>query len=275
VDVMDVGPEYAQVIGLRLLSGRFSDRDRAEADRTNNSIIVNEKLVKDFGWTDAVGKTVTLYDTTTLNVIGVVEDFYMSGVWEEIEPAMLRIRDDRQFSVLVVRANSEDLSGLLGFMSQKWKTLGTNQIFSGRFQEELLQEEKDINNSILKVIVFLAIIATILSLIGMYNMVSLDIIKRTKEVGIRKIQGAPVPVILYIVSRKFLIVLLIASALGCSGGYFMSLQLMDSIWDYFVRIGAGILMSAALIMIIATMATLSFKIIRAAMKNPVESLRYE
>jgi ABC-type antimicrobial peptide transport system permease subunit len=275
VDVMDIGPEYAQALGLGLLSGRFSDRNRAEADRTNNSIIVNEKLVKDFGWTDAVGKTVTLYDTTTLNVIGVVEDFYMSGVWEEIEPAMLRIRDDRQFNVLVVRANSEDLPGLLDFMSQKWKTLGTNQIFGGRFQEDLLQEEKDINNSILKVIVFLAIIATILSLIGMYNMVSIDIIKRTKEVGIRKIQGATVSVIMYLVSRKFLIVLLIASALGCAGGFFMSLQLLDSIWDYFVPIGAGILIMATSIMVIATILTLSYKVIRAALKNPVDSLRYE
>jgi putative ABC transport system permease protein len=275
VDVMDIGPEYAQAIGLRLLSGRFSDWNRAEADRTNNSIIVNEKLVKDFGWNEAVDKTVTLYDTTTLNVIGVVEDYYIRGVWGEIEPAMLRIRDDRQFNVLVVRANPENLAGVLDYMSQKWKSMGTNQIFGGRFQEDLLQEEKDINNSILKVVVFLAIIATILSLIGMYNLVSLDIIKRTKELGIRKIQGATVPVIIYIVSKKFMIVLLIASALGCAGGYFMSLQLLDSIWDYFVNISAGILLFSVLIMVVATALTMSIKVTRAAMRNPVESLRYE
>lgn len=199
----------------------------------------------------------------------------MSGVWEEIEPAMLRIRDDQQFTVLVARADPEDLAGVLDFMNQKWKAMGTNQLFGGRFQEDLLQEEKDINNSILKVVVFLAIIATILSLIGMYNLVSLDIIKRTKEVGIRKIQGAPVPVIMYIVSRKFLIVLLIASALGCAGGYFMSLQLLDSIWDYFVNISAGILLSSVLIMVAATALTISIKVTRAAMRNPVDSLRYE
>jgi ABC-type antimicrobial peptide transport system permease subunit len=175
----------------------------------------------------------------------------------------------------VVRANTENLPGVLDFMSQMWKAMGNNQIFGGRLQEDLFQEEKDINNSILKVIVFLAIIATILSLIGMYNMVSLDIIKRTKEVGIRKIQGAPVSVIMYIVSRKFLIVLLIASALGCAGGYFMSLQLLDSIWDYFVPIGAGILLLATLIMIIATGLTLGIKITRTALKNPADSLRYE
>jgi hypothetical protein len=275
VDVMDIGPEYARTIGLRLKAGRLFDRNRVEADITNGSIVVNNKLVQDFGWTDAVGRTVTLYDTTTLTVIGVVEDFYIGGVWQEIEPAMLRISGGPQFNVIAVRANTEDLPGVLDFISQKWKAMGTNYIFGGQLQEDLMQEEKDINGSILKVSVFLAIVATLLSLIGMFNLVSLDIIRRTKEVGIRKIQGASVPVIMYLISRKFLIVLLIASILGCAGGYYMSVALMDSIWDYFVGIGPGILLSAALIMIFATLLTLSLRITRAAMRNPVESLRYE
>jgi len=275
VDVMDIGPEYPQIMGLRLADGRFSDRNRADADYSNGSIIVNKKLVQDFGWTNAVGRTLTLYDTTSLTIIGVVEDFYLGGVWEEIEPAMLRVLASHQFNVLAVRANPEDLPGVLDFMDQKWKAMGTNQIFGGRLQEDLMQEEKDINGSILKVNLFLAIIAALLSLIGMFNLVSLDIIKRTKEVGIRKIQGAPVPVIMYLVSRKFLIVLLVASVLGCAGGYYMSLMLMDSIWDYFVRISAGILLLSASIMIIATILTISVKVVRAALRNPVDSLRYE
>ena len=156
----------------------------------------------------------------------------------------------------------------LDFISEKWKSLGTNQIFGGRLQEDLLQEEKDINGSILKVNLFLAIVATLLSLIGMFNLVSLDIIRRTKEVGIRKIQGAPVPLFMFLLSKKFLVILLVASVLGCAGGYYMSVALMDSIWDYFVRVGAGMLISSALIMIIATVLTLSIKITMAAIRNP-------
>jgi putative ABC transport system permease protein len=275
VDVLDIGPEYAQTMGLRLADGRFFDKERAKADRSNASIIVNQKLVRDFGWTEAVGRTITLYDTTTLTVIGVVEDFYTSGVWEKIEPSILRLSGSNEFGILAVRANSEDIPDVLDFLGRKWKELAINQIFNGRTQEDTMQDEKDINGSILKVNLFLAIIASLLSLIGMYNLVSLDIIRRTKEVGIRKIQGAPVPMIMFLVSKKFIIILLSASIFGCAGGYYMSLKMMDSIWDYFVEIGAGILLSAALIMIIATLLTLSFKIIRAALRNPVESLRYE
>ena len=109
----------------------------------------------------------------------------------------------------------------------------------------------------------------------MYNLVSLDIIRRTKEMGIRKIQGASVPLIIFLTGKKFLIVLVIASALGCTGGYYMSVKLLGSIWKYFTDIRIGILVLSASIMILSTTLTIVFKITRAAMKNPVDSLRYE
>ena len=180
-----------------------------------------------------------------------------------------------QYGVLAVRAEQKDLPAVLDYLSSKWKSQATNFIFGGMYQEDTMQDEKAINNSILKVNLFLAIVATLLSLIGMYNLVSLDIIRRTKEMGIRKIQGAPVQLIMYLVSKKFLVVLVIASLLGCAGGYYMSNMLMDSIWDYFVQIKAGILILAAAIMFVATILTIIFKIGRAALRNPVDSLRYE
>ena len=275
VDVMDIGPGYARTMGLRLVEGRLFDESREAADRTNASIIVNQKLVNDFAWEEAVGRSVTLYDTTRLTVIGVVEDFYIGGLWEEIEPAMLRLSPTDQYGVLAVRANPEDLPEVLEYLNLKWKSRSTNYVFGGMLQEDTLQEAKDINESIMKVDLFLAIVAALLSLIGMYNLVSLDIIRRTKEMGIRKINGAPVPLIMFLVSKKFLIVLVVASLLGCAGGYYMSFMLLDSIWDYFVVIKAGILLLSASIMFVATILTIIFKVTRAAMKNPVVSLRYE
>jgi putative ABC transport system permease protein len=275
VDVLDIGPGYAQTMGLRLIDGRLFDETRVGADRSNNSIVVNHKFIQDLGWKEAVGKFVTLYDTTKLTVIGVVEDFYTNGVWQKIEPAVLRLARSDQYGVLAVRANPGDLAGVLEYIAQKWKKLVPDGVFGGRLQEDNMQEEKNINGSILKVNIFLAITATLLSLIGMYNMVSLDIIKRTKEIGIRKIQGAPIHILMYIVSRKFLIVLIIASLLGCAGGYYMSMMLMDSIWDYFTPIGVGILLLSAGIMFSATFLTIILRIIRSAMVNPIVSLRYE
>ena len=275
VDVLDIGFAYAQTMGLRLVTGRLFDESRAAADRTNGSIVVNQKLVKDFGWKEAVGQTITLYDTTKLTIIGVVENFYINGLWKEIEPAMLRLSPNDQYVVLAVRANPEDLPDVLGYLDLEWKKRITNYYFTGMLQEDTMQEEKDINVSIMKGNIFLAIIATLLSLIGMYNMVSLDIIRRTKEIGIRKIHGAPVPLIMFLAGKKFLIVLIVSSLIGCAGGYYMSLMLLDSIWDYYTEIEIGTLVFAASIMFVATILTIIFKIARAAMKNPVVSLRYE
>jgi putative ABC transport system permease protein len=275
VDVMDIGPEYASTMGLRLVEGRLFDKSRAAADITNKSIIINQKMVQDFGWKEPLGMTVTLYDTTRLTVVGVVKDFYINGLWDKISPTMLRLSSNEQYGVLVVRAEPEDLHGVLDYLSLKWKNQGTNFVFAGMFQEDTMQDEKAINNSILKVNVFLAIVATLLSLIGMYNLVSLDIIRRTKEMGIRKIQGAPVPLIMFLVSKKFLIVLVVASFIGCVGGYYMSNMMLDSIWDYFVQIKPGTLMLAASIMFLSTLLTIIFKIGKAALRNPVDSLRYE
>lgn len=275
VDFMDIGPEYASTMGLRLLKGRLFDRLRAPADLANKSILINQKMVDDFGWKEPVGMTVTLYDTTKFTVIGVVKDFYVNGLWSKIHPTLMRLSSNDHYNILAIRAEPGDLHSVLEFLSSKWKNQNTNFIFGGMYQEDTMQEEKTINNSILKINVFLAIVATLLSLIGMYNLVSLDIIRRTKEMGIRKIQGAGVPLIMYLVSKRFLIVLVIASVIGCIGGYYLSNMLLDSIWDYFVTIKPGILILSALIMIVATIFTIVFKIGRAALRNPVESLRCE
>ena len=274
-DVFDIGPGYASAMGLDLLEGRLFDEARSNADITNHSVLVNRKLVSDFGWSDPIGETITIFDTLKYNVIGVLRDFYANGLWVEIEPVMLELIPENRFGYLVVRANPGDLPSVLDFLAETWKTLAPNMIFSGQFQEDLMQEGKDINNSILKVNIFLAFIATLLSLIGMYNLVSLDILRRTKEVGIRKIQGAPVPVLMFLISRKFLIILVIASVAGCVGGYYMSSMLMGSIWKYYVDIKAGVFISASAIMILATSFTVTMKIIKAVLRNPADSLRYE
>jgi ABC-type antimicrobial peptide transport system permease subunit len=188
---------------------------------------------------------------------------------------MLRLSPDEQYYNLAVRTRSEDIPQVLEFIAERWKTLGTNMIFGGRAQEELMQEEKDINGGILRINVFLAIVAMILSLIGMYNLVSLDIIRRTKEVGIRKIQGASVVSVMMLLSRKFIVVLCIASVAGCAAGYYLSNGLMDSIWDYFVAVKADALILAVAIITLSTALTLIIMITKAARRNPARSLKYE
>ncbi|HLN21331.1 MAG TPA: ABC transporter permease [Bacteroidales bacterium] len=275
VSFMNVGPEYLNTMGVRLIDGRLFDQSRAEADRSNGSVVINKTLADQFGWKDPVGMTFTFRDTIKYSVIGVVEDFYNNGMWSKIMPTVLRLTANDVYYNIVVRGEEEDLPGILELMKTRWKEQGTNYVFGALFQEEIIQEERSINGSILKINIFLAVAATILSLIGMYNMVSLDMIKKTKEMGIRKIQGASLPILMYLMSRKFLLVIGISTIAGCTAGYILSDMLLDSIWDYYVDITPGMILFSAFVMISATIATISYKIISSALKNPVVSLRYE
>jgi hypothetical protein len=133
VDVFDIGPGYASTMGLRLVAGRSFDKSRESADLTNNSILINEKMVKDFGWKEPVGMTVTIYDTTRFMVVGVVKDFYSNGLWQKINPTMLKLSANNNYGILAVRAESKDLPGVLDYLSLKWKSQNTNFIFGGMY----------------------------------------------------------------------------------------------------------------------------------------------
>ena len=274
VDVMESGPEYPQVMGLRLRDGRFFDKVRMEADM-GRSILVNNKFAEAFGWADPVGHTITIYDTTRLTVIGVVDDYFVGGLWRAVEPAMIRLAKKGQYYSLAVRTEAEDLPEVLEFCRETWTEMLPNYPFNGIAQEETLQEEKTINKSIKQLFVFLAIVAIILSLIGLYTLVSLSIVGRTKEIGIRKVLGAPIALIIGLLSRRFMLLLLIASPLGAVGAYFLSDMLLDSIWDYYLDMTPGLFIWSILIMFLVAAGTISGLVYKAANQNPVDSLRYE
>lgn len=272
---MEVGPGYAGTIGLKLIEGRIFNESRAEADRHRGSILVNQRLVKDFGWDEPVGQTLTCNDTVRLTVIGVVKDFCMDGVWEKIEPAILLLSSDEQQGVLAVSTEVNDIPEVLGYLHATWKQRFPNYVFRGMRQTDMMQEEINVNKSIVKMSFFLAAVAIILSLLGLYNLLSLDLIKRNREMGIRKILGAPVSLIMYLSAKKFLIILFTGTLLGCYGGYKLSRVVLESVWDYHTTIGFQIFFITFSIMLIASTITIIFRITRASYRNPVDSLRYE
>jgi hypothetical protein len=274
VRVMDVGPRYIQTMGLTVMDGRVFDPSRMEGDR-GVSIVVNQAMAEAFEWGDPVGRQVRMNDTIRYQVIGVVNDFYPAGMWAKIEPMMMNLPGEDNYDNLAVRAKSSDLPGVLEFLRETWVKQIPNLPFEGMYQEDTLEEEKAVNRSIKELYIFLAVVATILSMIGLYNLVSLNILNRTKEIGIRKVMGSPVPRIWLVLSKGFLINLAISSILGCVGGYYLSLMFLDSIWEVWLDFNAWIYIYAVLIILVITAVTITGKVYQAARQNPVRSLRYE
>ena len=275
IQTLDIGDGYFNTMGLKLIDGREFPAELKSSD-TENSVIVSKTFVEEFGMEAVVGEQIMVVaDTTPLYIVGIVEDIYLYGFWSKIDPMMFRRGVDERMRTLVVRGEPGNLGEINEYLEETWKEIVPNREYEGFFQDDLMNEARDVNKNIKNINIFLAFLAIIISAIGLYTLVSLTIIRRTKEIGIRKVNGAPILRIAGILSREYMIILAIACIFGSVSGWWISVMLMDSIWDTFTDIRPFVyIFSNALILIVA-IASIGWKVYQAARRNPVESLRYE
>ncbi|MEJ7646850.1 MAG: ABC transporter permease [Chryseolinea sp.] len=273
VDIIEVGDEYLQTMGLTLVAGRDFKKD-SETDR-KESVIVTESFVKRFGWDNALGKEITWMDTSKFFIVGVVKDVYTNGLWRELEPMMIRNAPRDQYTHVIVSAPVSEIKKLNSEMEQQWKQTFPNRLYNGRYLDEIMVEAATVNDNIVKTFVFLGIVAIFLSVTGLYTLVSLNIIKRMKEIGVRKVLGASISNITRIINTEFVIMLLISSVIGSVLSYFAVEAMMDSIWDYYQTASAITIAIAVFILFFVSAVVVGFKIFDAASMNPVNTLRQE
>jgi putative ABC transport system permease protein len=270
-DVMDVGDHYLDATGMTLLEGRFFNPN-SESDR-KESILVSEELVRQFGWDNPIGKKLVFRDSVKLYVIGVVKDIY--SVWEPLTPMMLRYTNSTKIQYVLVRAPHNKLQDVNQFMEAKWKTIFPNRLYTSRFMNSGIQEADMVNTNLLFMFLFLGGVAMLLSVSGLFTMVALNINKRMKEIGIRKLLGASIYTILRIINGGFIMIMGIACLLGAYAGGFLSDILMRNIWDHHQEpTTITIVLSCALLIFIALLSIAS-KTISTANMNPADVIKDE
>lgn len=273
VDIIDVGDEYIKTMGLHLVEGRDFQKD-SETDR-KESVIITEKLARDFGWDKPIGKELIWMDTVRLFVVGVVKDVYTQGLWREMDPMMIRYTSPEKYSHVIVNVPMNKIVEVNKFMEKEWKQIFPNRLYNGRFLNEVMVEATTVNDNIVKTFVFLGIVALLLSATGLYTLVSLNIIRKTKEIGVRKVMGASIANITRIINTEFVIMLIISSVLGSAASFYFVELLMDSIWDYYQPASTfTVIISVSVLFLISGLAV-GYKIFSAASVNPVNSLRVE
>lgn len=270
----DIGKGYFETMGFNLIEGRYFDQDFQESER-GKAIIVNEKFIKTYGWDSALGKKLRENDTTILTVIGVVKDFYPQGVWNKIEPTMLKLGVKERMRTLVVKTEVKNIEQLNNFMRSKWEELIPNAVYPGFLQKESLSGAKTINKNIKNVYLMLAVISIVLSLVGLYTLVSLKVIKKTKEIGIRKVLGAPIFSILKLINREFIIIIIISSVLGSILGYYLSEMLLASIYEIYKKATFSTFILPIIITLFVSISTIMWKVYNAANLNPIEAIKHE
>ncbi len=274
VDIFEIGDGYFEAMDMKLLSGRNFQKD-SETDR-KESILVTEELVKQFGWTDnPIGKRLVWMDTTQLYVVGVVKNIYARALWNPIQPMMIRYTSPDKYQQLVVKMDPKKITSVNEFMEKKWKEVFPNTVYNGQMIDEELQETAEINNNIVTMFGFLGFFAALMTGIGMFTLVSLNIVKKMKEIGVRKVLGASVLNIASVINLEFVINLGIASIIGGAAGYMMAHSLMDSIWEYYLKLGVFTLMISVLGMLVIAIASVGYKTVTTASLNPTKTLRDE
>jgi len=274
-NIMHIGHDYLDVMDVKILDGRGFSLENQGNDLGANNIVVNQKFVDDFGFENPIGKTVLMNDTLPLRIVGVSNNIYLYGTWAKVEPLIFRLAEEENYGNLVIRASKGNLSEINEYLKAEWAELVPNYPYEGEFQEELLKEAKDVNKNIKIIFIFLAVCALFLSAIGLYTLVSLSVINRTKEIGIRKVLGSTVSKIMLIITKPFTLLILITSILGCAGGYYLSDMLMKSIWAKYMTADMYSFIFPILIIFITSTTTIIWRVYKAAMQNPANSLRYE
>lgn len=279
VSMLDVGAGYLETMGLEIVEGRTFDKN-LEATDSKSSLIVNEKTVEAFGWDEPIGQQVTVNDTTTFTVVGVVKNFYLYGFYSPIEPVGFRLKslrfdDDGTYSFLVAKANINNVSDVYEYLEEEWNDKIPNKTFSGFYQNSLLEGAKRTNNNILTIFTFLGLVAFILSSLGLFTMVSINLVKRTKEIGVRKVLGGSTSHLMIIVGRNYLFLLLISSLLGLLAGYYLIDALIAMVFDNYKELNALTFLIPFLVIIGISLLITSLRTLKSAVANPVNSLRYE
>ncbi len=274
VDIMDIGDNYLEVMDMTLLSGRKFQKD-SETDR-KESILVTEEFVKQYGWKDSpIGKRVVWMDTVQLYVVGVIKNVYTQALWGPIQPLMLRYAGKDKYQQLLVKVEPAKMASVNDDMEKKWKEVFPNTLYTGQWIDQELQETNEINKNVSVMFGFLGFFAALMTGIGLYTLVSLNIEKKMKEIGVRKVLGASVANISGVINFEFVVNLGIATLVGGTAGYFATDLLMDSIWEYYMKLNVITLLLSIAVMIFIAVAAVGYKTISTAMLNPTKTLRDE
>ncbi len=273
VDIINVGDDYLKTMALTLVEGRDFTKD-SETDK-KESIIITEKFAKSFGWAKPIGKEIVWMDSVKLYVVGVVKDVFTQGLWREMEPLMIRYTGPEKYSHVIVSGPVEKLTTINTFMEKEWKQIFPNKLYNGRYLNESMVEATTVNDNIVKMFVFFGIVAMLMSATGLFSLVSLNIIKKMKEIGVRKVLGASVLNITRIINTEFVIILLIASLLGSVMSFYAVDALMDSIWDYYQSTTSITFIISIIALFLVSALAIGYKVFSAASMNPVNTLRDE
>jgi ABC-type antimicrobial peptide transport system permease subunit len=259
---------FMEILGLKMAEGRtFS----AQFGSDSNSVIFNQAAIAAMGIKDPVGKVVSLWGRKK-QIIGIVTDYHFESMYKKVGPAFIEYDPENEFILLKLKAGSEQET--ISKLEKFYKDFNQGLTFDYKFLDDEYQAMYSSEQKVAILSRYFAAIAIIISCLGLFGLSAFTAQKRQKEIGIRKVVGATVSGIAIMLSKDFLKLVLLSILIAFPIAWIITHQWLQN-FAYRINIGAGIFFIAAAAIIIVTLLTISFQSVKAAVLNPVKSLRAE
>ncbi len=263
--------QYLPTFGLQLAAGR----NMFPSDSVHEALI-NETMVRKFNLRspeDAIGKKILFDGNQTAAVVGVLKDFHDRSFHEDINAVCITTMTDN-YQVYAVKINLQHIAALLPEIKKIWSALYPNKIYEYQFLDEKIAAFYETEAVMLKLISVFCVIAIFIGCLGLYGLVTYLVAQKTKEIGIRKVLGSGIGEIIWIFGKEFTTLILFAFIIAAPVAWWlMHTWLQD--FKYHIHLSAWFFVTAIGLSICIAMLTVSYQSLRAALANPVKSLRTE
>jgi len=292
-DFVDADFDFLKTMGIRLPEGRnfspaytsdlididsiLSSKKLSGTEFTNilasRPIIISENTVKALQLKNPVGQVLKL-GALQGTVIGIIKDFKGLSLYQKTSPLVLRARPENAYGYTYIRISPRNIQATIQYIQSKWKAFFPASKFDFSFVDERLQKLYDSERRLASLFTVFAVLAICIACLGLFSLVALMVQQRTKEIGIRKVLGADVTEIVKLISSDFVILITIAIFISSPIAWYGMNKWLES-FAYRITISWWIFALAGGIAIVIAVFTISFQAIKAALANPVNSLRTE
>ncbi len=275
IRINEVDDSFFEIFDIPVLRGRVFSAD--VASDTSQAIILNETAVRLLGWEDdPIGKqieTPAAFNNQTLTVIGVVKDYHSLSLREEIAP-MGFVARWRLFYSLALRVRPENTAQTLSFLETQWKRFVPDAPFRYMFLDEIIQRYYFNERLTGKMLGVFSLLAIFVACLGLFGLAAFMVQSRTKEIGVRKVLGASTSHLVMLLSREFILLILLANLIAWPIAYYLMRDWLSG-FAYQTDLNILSFVAGAILALIIAFGTVSLQAIRAARSNPIDALRDE
>jgi putative ABC transport system permease protein len=270
--MMWVDEDYLKTMNMKLISGRNFNPGEADNDQI---FLVNEAAAKLMGWGDhAVGKKVKFFHSEKDGqVVGVVKDFNFSSLHNEVSPLLIsKVRKEGGF--LYLKVKGENLRETMAYLKEKWAVYDPNNPYEFFFLDQRFNEQYKEDEIQHKLVSNLSYICIFISLLGLLGLSAFTAAQRTKEIGIRKIHGASIPTIIYLLYKEVMYLIIIAAIIIVPAAYYIITNWLGN-FAYKMPVNYTTFVLVGILALLFAFLTVAFHSLKTATTNPIKSLKYE